>query len=306
MPWTPDRLPDLTGSTIVVTGANGGLGFETARVLAGAGAHVVIASRKVDQNERARDRIVAEHPGASVEVHELDLSSLTATRQAAAAILAGHPSIDALVCNSGVMGIPHRVTDDGFDRQWQVNVLGHFELTRLLWPALVAAGGGRVVTISSFARHMRGRFDPADPPIRGEYRRWRAYGQTKMADLRFALELDRRCRAAGVPVAAIAAHPGLSFTRGDTTRPAREPTTTLQKIARWWIRRFGMQPDRGAHSQIRAAADLDAVGGRLYGPRFMTTGASTRRRLMPWTRRRGPGAELWAVAERQTGERFEV
>ena len=162
------------------------------------------------------------------------------------------------------------------------------------------------MTVTSFGRHLRGDFDPDDPPIRGEYDRWRAYGQTKMANLRFALEIDRRARAAGVPVAGIATHPGLSHTRRNTTRPPRPPKTLLQRISRWWIRSFGMDPARGAHSMIRAAADPKARGGRLYGPRFMTVGASTLRPLMPWTRRSGQNAEVWAVSERQLGERFEL
>jgi NAD(P)-dependent dehydrogenase (short-subunit alcohol dehydrogenase family) len=304
VPWTPARLPDLTGTVIVVTGANGGLGYETALALAGAGARVVIASRKADRSEQARERILGVYPAASVEVRELDLASLDAVRSFAGRLLADHPSIDVLVCNSGLMGIPHSVTGDGVDLQFQVNHLGHFELTRLLWPALTAGPGGRVVTITSFARHLRGRFDPDEPPIRGEYRRWVAYGQTKMANLRFALELDRRARIAGVPVAGIAAHPGLSFTRRSTTRPPRPPGTRLQRLARWWIGKFGMDADRGAHSQIRAAGDPTARGGQLYGPRFMVTGASVRRPLLPWTRRRGE--ELWDVSERLTGFHFTI
>lgn len=306
MPWTPDRLPDLTGTTAVVTGANGGLGFETALALASRGARVVMASRKTDRSEEARARILADHPDAIVEVEEIDLASLASVREAARRLLARHPSIDVLVCNSGAMGIGHKRSVDGFDVQFATNHLGHFELTRLLWPALAAGDGGRVVTITSFARHMRGRLDPDDPPITDKDRRWRAYGQTKMMNLRFALELDRRARRAGVPVAGIAAHPGLSFTRKNTTRPPRPPKTAFQRMARWWIARFGMEADRGAHNQIRAAADPTSKGGRLYGPRFMTTGASTRRFLMPWTRRSRRLGELWDVSEGMTGERFEI
>ena len=305
MTWTPDRLPDLTGSTFVVTGANGGLGFATARALAGAGATIVMASRKVDRSEAARVRILAEHPEAVIEVEHLDLASLDATREAAGRILARHPSIAALVCNAGVMGIPHSKTLDGIDTQFQVNHLGHFELTRLLWPALMADGGGRVVTVTSFGRHMRSRFDPDDPPIRDKDRRWPAYGQTKMMNLRFALEVDRRARAAGVPVRGIVGHPGLSHTRSDTTRPPRPPKTTLQRISRWWIRRFGMEPDRGAHSLIRAAADPKAAGS-FYAPRFMTTGPSVRRPLGPSARRRSTAEELWRLSERLTGAPFTI
>jgi NAD(P)-dependent dehydrogenase (short-subunit alcohol dehydrogenase family) len=306
MAWTPERLPYLTGQTILVTGANGGLGYETARALATRNAHVVMASRKTARSEEARDRILEQHPDASVEVRELDLSSLKSVRYFAERMRLDHPYLDAIVCNAGVMGIPAVETDDGFDLQWQVNHLGHFELVRGLWETLMANGGGRVVTITSFGRHLRGDFDPDDPPIAGEYKRWKAYGQTKMANLRFALEIDRRARAAGVPVAAIVAHPGLSHTRRNTTRPPRPPKTLLQRISRWWIQRFGMDPARGAHSQIRAAADPKAKGGRLYAPRLITVGASVRKPLFPRTRSRERGQELWEVSERQLGERFEI
>lgn len=306
MAWTPQRLPDLTGQTILVTGANGGLGYETSRALAARNALVVMASRKTARSGEAREQILEQHPDASIEVRELDLTSLGSIRYFAERMRLDHPYLDAIVCNAGVMGVPESRTDDGFDLQWQVNHLGHFELVRLLWETLVANGGGRVVTVTSFGRHLRGQFDPEDPPIQGEYRRWRAYGQTKMANLRFALEIDRRAKAADVPVAGIATHPGLSHTRRNTTRPPRPPKTLLQRISRWWIRRFGMDPARGAHSMIRAAADPDAAGGRLYGPRFMTTGASVSRPLMPWTRSRSKGVELWEVSERQLGETFEI
>jgi NAD(P)-dependent dehydrogenase (short-subunit alcohol dehydrogenase family) len=286
--WTPDRLPHLGGSTFVITGANGGLGFETALSLA------------------ARDRILEQHPDAIIEVQALDLASLASVRTAATEILARHDSIDGLVCNAAAMGIGHKRSTDGYDVQFATNHLGHFELTRLLWSALAAGSGGRVVTITSFARHLRGRFDPDDPPIADKDRRWWAYGQTKMMNLRFALELDHRARAAGVAVEAIAAHPGLSHTRRNTTRPARPPRTATQRLVRWWISRFGMESHRGAHSQVRAAADPNARGGALYGPRFMTTGASTRRFLMPWTRRSKRLAELWEVSERMTGTKFEI
>lgn len=306
MPWTPDDLPDLTGRTFVVTGANGGLGFETALALGGAGAHVVMASRKTARTGEAKSRILERHPDASLEVRSLDLASPDGVRAFATRLLLDHPSIDTLVCNAGLMGIPHERTEDGVDLQFAVNHLGHFALTAFLWPALVADGGGRVVTVTSFGRHMRGRFDPDDPPIVGEYRRWKAYGQTKMANLRFVLELDRRAREAGIPVRGIAAHPGLSHTRRDTTRAERPPKTVLQRVARWWIRSFGMDSSRGAHSQIRAAADPDARGGRLYGPRFMTTGASVWRPLMPWTKSRSAAEELWDVSERLSGIDFEI
>jgi NAD(P)-dependent dehydrogenase (short-subunit alcohol dehydrogenase family) len=306
MPWTVSQLPDLSGKVVVVTGGNGGLGFETVKALSGKGAHVVLASRKIDRAQEAADSIRTVHPDASLEVAVLDLSSQESVRSFASEILDRHPSIDVVVCNAGIMGTPEARSVDGFDMQFATNHLGHFALTALLWPALAAGSGGRVVTVTSFGRHMRGTFDPVDPPLQGDYDRWRVYGQTKMANLRFALEIDRRARASGVEVTGIAAHPGLSHTRLLTTRPPRNPQGRVQRFWGAFIARFGMNADRGALSQIRGAGDLKVRGGRLYGPLFTITGRSVRRPLMPWTRRSHRLTELWDVSERLTGIRFKI
>lgn len=306
MPWTPDSLPDLTGRVAVVTGGNGGIGLEIVRVLAGAGARVVMAARTADSAEAARDDVIATHPGSSVEIVPLDLASLDSIRSAAGVIGGRHAAIDLLVDNAGIMAVPRGETTDGFEQHFGVNHLGHFALTALLWPRLTQAGSARVVVVTSWARLWRGRFDPADPPLAGGYDPWKAYGQSKMANLRFALELDRRARAAGVRVAGLAAHPGYARTELQTRSVRASGGGWSQRFFAWGVRRVGMTPERGALSPLRAATDPQAVGGELYAPRFVTGGPPVRKPLAPWTRRSRQNRVLWEVSERLTGIEFAI
>ena len=191
MSWTEADIPDLTGKTAVVTGANGGLGLETARALAAKGAHVVMAARDQDKAAGAADDIRAGVPEASLELVELDLSSQSSVREAAARILERHGRIDILVNNAGVMGIPERRTEDGFEMQLATNHLGHYALTALLMPALLRADAARVVSVTSTAHHMGRAVDPGNPHLEGRYSPWRAYGQSKLANFHFAIGLQR-------------------------------------------------------------------------------------------------------------------
>jgi len=306
MAWTTAEIPDLTGKVAVVTGANTGLGYQTTRALAGAGAKVVMAARNLKKAETARTKVLEEHPDAQLEILEIDLASLASVARAAGELVDRQPSIDILVNNAGVMAIPQRETSDGFEMQFGVNHLGHFALTAQLWPALVAGDGARIVAITSFARRYRGRFDPTDPPVAGEYNRWKAYGQSKMANLRFALELDRRANRAGLPIASLVAHPGLAHTNLLGERTRYEPRGLRRRLAGRWVERFGMEASRGALSQVRAATDPAVGGGRLYAPRFVVNGASVRRPLLPWTRHTNQLELLWEVSEQMTGIRFEI
>lgn len=290
----------------MVTGGNGGLGFETAKALAAAGARVVVAARNHTKADEAIQSILAASPGALLEIQELDLASLDSVRNAAVAILQHNDSIDILVNNAGVMGIPEGQTSDGFETQFGTNHLGHFALTALLWPSLVAGDGARLVAITSFGRHYRGRFDPDNPPLRGAYEPWRAYGQSKMANLRFALELDRRVRRAGLPIQSLIVHPGLTHTDLQANSARQSPDGRMQRFWAKWVQRIGMKASRGALSQIRAVTDPNTVGGEFYTPRFVTAGATVRRPLMPWTRRSGQLGVLWETSERMTGIEFEI
>jgi len=204
--WTTADIPDQTGRTAVITGANTGLGYETAAALAATRAHVVLAVRNLDKGKEAADRIVAATPGASVAVQELDLTSLESVRAAADQVRSQHDTIDLLINNAGVMFTPKATTKDGFELQFGTNHLGHFAFTGLLLDRLLAVEGSRVVTVSSMGhRFVSGiRFD--DLQWEHEYSRIGAYGQAKLANLLFTYELQRRLR--GTSTIAVAAHPG--------------------------------------------------------------------------------------------------
>jgi NAD(P)-dependent dehydrogenase (short-subunit alcohol dehydrogenase family) len=301
MAWTTSDIPDQSGRVAVVTGANGGLGLEVARQLARKGGHVVMAARDQAKGESARASIRGELPSASLELVPLDLASLASVRQAAAAILAGHPRVDILVNNAGVMAIPERRTEDGFEMQLAVNHLGHFALTAQLLPALLQSGDARVVSVTSTGRHAGRPVDPDNPHLSGRYDPWRAYGQSKLANLHFALELDRRFRAAAVPARSMVVHPG--FTNTDLqARSVRETGGgRSQRFFHDAVRRFGMTPGQGALPLLRAATDPGAVGGALYTPRWVNWGPPVRRPMFGRSRSPDAMTTLWEVSERETG-----
>jgi NAD(P)-dependent dehydrogenase (short-subunit alcohol dehydrogenase family) len=305
MAYTRDSIPDLTGRTAVVTGANGGLGLETARALAAKGAHVVMAARNQGKAAEAADLIRAESPDASLEIVPLDLGSLESVRRAAEQILARHRKIDILVNNAGLMAMPERRTEDGFEMQFGVNHLGHWALTARLMPALVAAPAARVVSVTSTAHHMGRPVDPANPHLRGRYEPWRAYGRSKLANYHFAIGLQREFDRAGVTAQSLLAHPGLSNTDLQSTTVAEGGGGVLGAVSHAFATRTGMSPAKGALPQIRAATDPSARGGQFYAPRFVNNGAAVRR---PFLR---PGADraiaaLWSVSERETGVALKV
>jgi NAD(P)-dependent dehydrogenase (short-subunit alcohol dehydrogenase family) len=306
MAWTAAKIPDQSGAVAVVTGANGGLGLEVARELARKGGHVVMAARDQAKAEAAVASIRDQVPGASLELQPLDLASQASVREAAKRVLAGHGRIDILVNNAGLMGIPERRTEDGFEMQLAVNHLGHFTLTALLLPALLASDGARVVSVTSTGRHAGRPLDPANPHLAGSYDPWRAYGQSKLANVHFALELDRRLRAAGTPARSIVVHPG--FTNTDLqARSVRETGGgRSQRFFRAAVRRYGMTPAQGALPLLRAATDPGAVGGALYTPRWVNWGPPVRRPLLRRTRDRDAMTTLCQVSERETGTTFDV
>jgi NAD(P)-dependent dehydrogenase (short-subunit alcohol dehydrogenase family) len=257
--WTIADIPDQTGRTAVITGANTGLGYETATALAGKGAHVVLAVRNIEKGKAAADLITRAAPGSSVAVQELDLTSLDSIRTAADALRAGNESIDLLINNAGVMMTPKSTTKDGFELQFGTNHLGHFALTNLLLDRVQAAPGSRIVTVSSQGhRFVRGiRFD--DLQWERDYNRIRAYGQSKLANLLFTYELQRRLQ--GTNTIAVAAHPG-----GSNTELARN-VPPLTRAAFAALGPLIMQSaDMGALPTLRAATDPGVLGGQYYGP----------------------------------------
>ena len=256
--WTTADIPDQTGRTAVVTGANTGLGYETAAALAAKGAHVVLAVRNLEKGEEAARRIEQATPGAQIQLQELDLTSLDSIRTAADELRTAHESIDLLINNAGVMMTPKSTTKDGFELQFGTNHLGHFALTNLLLDRVQAAPGSRIVTVSSVGhRFARGiRFD--DLQWERDYNRIRAYGQSKLANLLFTYELQRRLQ--GTDTIAVAAHPGGSNTELTRNLPR------FVAVAMPLFKPLFQGPDMGALPTLRAATDPGVLGGQYYGP----------------------------------------
>lgn len=304
MSWDLADIPDQRGRTAVVTGANGGLGLSTARALAAAGAEVVIAARNQERAAEAMGRIRDGVPDARLSLVELDLGSLDSVQRAAEQILAAHETIDLLVNNAGVMGIPEGRTADGFEMQLGVDHLGHFALTARLLPALLKAPAARVVTVTSTAHHMERAVDPDNPNLDGRYGPWRAYGQAKLANFHFGLGLDRLLRDAGRPAASLVAHPGLSNTELQAVSVEQTGGGLSQRFFLMLARTVGMSPGEGALSQLRAATDPGAKGGEFYGPLFVNSGPPVRKPVLRRLGMRRAIEKLWLVSERETGLRL--
>ena len=300
--WTPTSVPDQRGRIAVVTGANSGLGFETARTLAEKGATVVLACRNLALAGAAAERITTMTPGAAVEVAELDLASLASIRAAATRLLAGYDRIDLLINNAGVMWPAYGRTADGFELQFGINHLGHFALTGLLLDRVLATSGSRVVTVSSLM-HKRGRINFEDLQSERKYRRGAAYGQSKLANLMFTYELQRRLVERGSGTIAVAAHPGSS--RTGLTRHLPGWTQGLN-------RRFGgfasQDAGHGALPTLRAATDHEATGGQYYGPDGFgeLTGYPVEVHSIRPSHDVGTQRRLWQESERLTGVTFTI
>ena len=306
MSWSAADIPDQHGRTAVVTGANGGLGLETARALAVKGAHVVMAVRNQKKAQAAVDEIRAGAPDASLELVALDLAAQASVRAAAGQITAGHKNIDLLINNAGVMGIPETKTVDGFEMQFGVDHLGHWTLTALLLPALLRTPGARIVTVTSTAHHMGRAVDPANPHLKGRYRPWLAYGQAKLANYHFGLGLQRELENARADTASLIAHPGLSNTDLQAVSVQATGGGASQRFFHILARRTGMPAAHGALSQLRAATDPAAKGGEFYGPRFVNSGPPVRKPVLRSLGMDAAIAALWEVSERETGVPIDV
>jgi NAD(P)-dependent dehydrogenase (short-subunit alcohol dehydrogenase family) len=257
--WTSADIPDQTGRTAVITGANTGLGYETAAALAANGAHVVLAVRNLDKGKDAADRIAASTPGAGVTVQELDLSSLESIRTAADELRSRYDTIDLLINNAGVMWTPKQTTKDGFELQFGTNHLGHFAFTGLLLDRLLPVPDSRVVTVSSQGHRIRAGIHFDDLQWEHDYDRVAAYGQSKLANLLFTYELQRRLRTSNN--VATAAHPG-----GSNTELARN-VPLAQRLAFTVLAPVVTQSAAmGALPTLRAATDPGVLGGQYFGP----------------------------------------
>jgi len=300
MAWTATDIPDLTGKTAVVTGANGGLGLESAKALAGAGAHVVMAARNQEKAQAAFDEITAAYPNASLEIVELDLGSQESTKAAAATIADRHPSIDILINNAGLMAMPQRQTEDGYEMQFGVNHLGHWTFTAGLLPSLLAADAARVVTVTSTAHHTGRAVNPDDINMDDKYSAWGAYGRAKLANFDFGIGLQQEFAKRGLKAQSLIAHPGLSHTNLQVHTVEQGGGGRSAPFWAWMAARTGMSAEDGALPQLKAATDTAANGGEFYGPRWGNNGAPVRKPVL----RPGTDARiktLWEVSERETG-----
>jgi protochlorophyllide reductase len=295
--WSAADIPDLSGRVMVVTGANRGLGREVTRYLAGRGARVIMACRDEAGGEKAAAALRAAGVAGPLEVRPLDLASLASVEKFAAS-LAGEPRLDVLANNAGLMAVDRGLTAEGFESHMGVNHLGHFALTDRLLPLLSATPGSRVVSMSSMAARLGG-VDLTDLMWeRRPYDRWQAYFQSKLANLLFTLELDRRLRGAPSRPGVLAAHPGGSRTSLGTS--GRSLTNRLVPL--WHP--FIQSAARGALPFVRAATDPNALTGEYYGPQLQVWGRPVRE--TPSRRARDPelAAGLWELSEQLTGCRY--
>ncbi|HVT20928.1 MAG TPA: oxidoreductase [Mycobacteriales bacterium] len=302
--WTAQDIPDQSGRVAVVTGANSGLGYHTALELARHGAKVVVASRSDVRGKEAVARIIAEIPDADLDLRALDLADLAHVRTFADAIQASYPSIDLLINNAGVMAIPRQVTKDGFEMQFGTNHLGHFALTGLLLPLLLRTPDARVVTVSSTA-HKPGRIDFDDLQHERSYRRWRVYSDTKLANLLFAYELQRRLTASGSGLISVAAHPGTSAT--NLVAVSAQDNIIKRLVMPAGARLVSQSAAKGALPQLYAATAPDVKGGEYFGPNGIAESFGYPKRVdsNPASKDLDAAARLWAISEQLTGVSYD-
>jgi len=295
--WGEAQIPDQSGRTAVVTGANSGIGFETARALAAKGARVVLACRSEEKGRDAERRLRAALPDADARLESLDLGSLASVRRFAEKLSAEEGRIDLLVNNAGVMMPPYGKTADGFETQLGTNHLGHFALTGLLLPRVLATPKARVVSVSSLA-HFWGRIDFADLQSERSYNPTRAYGQSKLANLLFTRELQRRFDAARIDALSAAAHPG-------STRTELQRHSGLMNAV---VKVFSQTPPEGALPTLYAATAPGVRGGDYFGPSGFAgcLGPPGPARSSRRAKDAAAARRLWDVSEQLTGVRFGI
>ena len=302
--WTAADVPDQSGRVAIVTGANTGIGFGAAAVLAAKGAHTVLAVRNLDKGNDAAARIKAASPDAVVTVQQLDLTSLDNIRNAADELRATFPRIDLLINNAGVMYTDKAATKDGFELQFGTNHLGHFALTGQLLDHLLPVEGSRVVTVSSVGHRIRAAIHFDDLNLDRNYNRVVAYGQSKLANLLFTYELARRLKAKGAPTIATAAHPGAA----DTELLRNMPGGIRQVSQFFWSNFIAQGPDMGAEPTLRAAADPSAKSGEYYGPGGLGEQKGHPKVVASSKQSHDEDLQgrLWTVSEELTGVTFPV
>ncbi|OAA27785.1 dehydrogenase of unknown specificity, short-chain alcohol dehydrogenase like [Frankia sp. EI5c] len=304
--WSAADVPDLSGRTAVITGANSGIGFETAKVLAARGATVVMACRNPVKAQDALDSIRSATPDADISVLQMDLNSLTSVRKAAEALVGERPVIDVLINNAGVILLPYGKTEDGFEQHFGINHLGHFAFTALVLGAVAAAEAGRVVTVGSNG-HLFGKMDFDDPHFTRKYSPFKGYARSKLANLQFAYELQRRLTAAGSPVQSLAAHPGGANTEvgGMNVGPVK---MKIKKVIDRIPNPVVHPAAKGALPVLRAATDPSARGGEYYGPSGLLkmTGRPVPVKSNAASRDAAAAERMWVLSEELTEVTFQV
>jgi NAD(P)-dependent dehydrogenase (short-subunit alcohol dehydrogenase family) len=308
--WTTDDIPDQSGRTAIVTGANAGLGYQTAVQLARVGALVLLAARDPGRGAAALERLRAEVPASRAELLLLDLADLGSVERFAAAFAARGEGLDLLVNNAGVMAVPHReTTAQGFERQFGTNYLGHFALTGRLLPALLQAPGSRVVTVSSNRHKQAHGIDFDDLQGERRYGPWRAYDQSKLANAMFVLELDRRLRAADLGVVSAGAHPGFAATNLQVTGPRSGGTSLAARAMGLATRLIAQSARDGALPTLYAATAPEVRGGQYFGPdgRGEVRGHHPKQvEFSAAAHDQAAAARLWTVSEELTGVTFDT
>lgn len=303
--WTADDMPDLSGKTIVVTGGNSGIGYEAALEFARKRADVILACRDLGKGRTAAAQISTSSAGAKVEVMELDLSNLASVRGFADAFHQGRPALNVLCNNAGVMAIPYRTTADGFEMQFGTNHLGHFALTGLLLDRLLATEGGRVVNVSSGGHRMGSiRFD--DLQWQKGYRKWFAYAQSKLANLLFTFELQRRADAAGAKLLSVACHPGYAATNLQAAGPRMQGSSMMESLFSVGNSLFAQSAAMGALPTEYAAVAPDVHGGDYIGPDGIGElwGHPVKVGCSAAARDTAAAARLWEVSEQLTNVHY--
>lgn len=301
--WTASDIPDQTGRVAVVTGANSGLGYETTLALARKGAQVIMGCRNPAKAEAAAQAVRAAVPGAQLTLLALDLASLASVRSFAAQVRERGPRLDLLINNAGVMAIPRAETAEGFEMQLGVNHLAHFALTGLLIEPIRATPGSRVVSVSSMAA-MQGRIAFDDLHGGQSYTRYGAYSQSKLANLLFAFELQRRLAQAGSPTLSLAAHPGLSATELQDNTAQASGSLWERMVYPVMHATLSQSAAAGALPQLYAATAPDVQPGGYYGPRWQARGAPVAAQGPAAAYDEAAAARLWQVSEELTRVEF--
>ena len=303
MGWNLGDIPDQSGRVAVVTGANSGLGYATARGLALRGARILLACRSERRGADALARLRSEVPGALAEVRPLDLADLASVRSFAAGYDADR--LDLLINNAGVMAVPYAKTVDGFETQFGVNHLGHFALTGLLLPRVLATPGARVISVSS-SMHRMGNVEFHDLNSERRYRRWTAYGRSKTANLLFIHELAYRLTAAGADTVAAAAHPGFATTNLQTRGAKLQGRRTAELAMNLFTRALAQSAEAGALPILYAATAPGVEPDSFTGPRLLGwRGAPAPSKRAAWTLDDRSAALLWAFSQTLTGVTYE-